>query len=153
MVLALMQANPDLQGAVLDLPAVAEAASAEARSRGLADRFRFIAGDFFEHVPASDLYVLKHVLGNWPEDACLKLLRNCYASARSGNRLVIVDNVVTDAEPSQWSLDVDIMTLVAIGGEPRCLHDYQRLREAAGFEFRKLYSLSTLTSMIEAACP
>jgi hypothetical protein len=32
MVLALMQANPDLQGAVLDLPAVAEAASAEARS-------------------------------------------------------------------------------------------------------------------------
>jgi hypothetical protein len=153
MVLALMQANPDLQGAVLDLPAVAEAASAEARSRGLADRFRFIAGDFFEHVPASDLYVLKHVLGNWPDDACLKLLRNCQASARSGSRLVIVDNVVNDAEPSQWSLDVDIMTLVAIGGELRCLHDYQRLLEGAGFEFRKLHSLSMLASMIEAVCP
>ncbi|MBV8136557.1 MAG: hypothetical protein JO121_13155 [Deltaproteobacteria bacterium] len=153
MVLALMQANPELQGAVLDLPAVAEAASAEARSRGLADRFRFIAGDFFEHVPPSDLYILKHVLGNWPNDACLKLLRNCHASARSGSRLVIVDNVLNDGEPSRWSLDIDIMTLVAIGGEVRCLHDYQRLLEAAGFEFRKLQSLSTLTSMIEAVCP
>jgi hypothetical protein len=153
MVLALMQANPDLQGAVLDLPSVADAASAEAQSRGLADRFRFIAGDFFEHVPASDLYILKHVLGNWPNDACVKLLRNCHASARSGSRLVIVDNVVNDAEPSQWSLDIDIMTLVAIGGELRCVHDYQRLLETAGFEFRKLHSLSTRTSMIEAVCP
>jgi hypothetical protein len=51
MVLALMQVNPGLQGAVLDLPAVADAAWAEAQSRGLADRFKFIAGDFFEHVP------------------------------------------------------------------------------------------------------
>jgi hypothetical protein len=153
MVLALMQANPDLRGAVLDLPAVAEAASAEARSRGLADRFEFIAGDFFEDVPTSDLYILKHVLGNWPDDACLKLLQNCHASARSGSRLIIVDNVLDEAEPSQWSLDIDIMTLVAIGGELRSLHDYQRLLEAAGFEFRKLHSVSRLASMIEAVCP
>jgi hypothetical protein len=153
MVLALMQANRDLQGAVLDLPAVADAASAEARSRGLADRFRFIAGDFFEHVPASDLYILKHVLGNWPDDACRKLLRNCRASARSGTRLVIVDTIVDDAEPSQWSLDVDIITLVAIGGEVRSLQENQHLLEAAGFEFRKFHSLSTRTSAIEAVCP
>jgi hypothetical protein len=51
------------------------------------------------------------------------------------------------------SLDVDIMTLVAIGGELRCLDDYQRLLEVAGFEFRKLHSLSMRTSMIEAVCP
>jgi hypothetical protein len=132
---------------------VADAASAEARSRGLADRFRFIAGDFFEHVPASDLYILKHVLGNWPDDACRKLLRNCRASARSGTRLVIVDTIVDDAEPSQWSLDVDIITLVAIGGEVRSLQENQHLLEAAGFEFRKFHSLSTRTSAIEAVCP
>jgi hypothetical protein len=152
MVLALMQANPDLQGAVLDLPAVADVASAEARSRGLADRFEFIAGDFFERVPTSDLYILKHVLLNWPDDACLKLLRNCRASATSGSRLVIVDTIVNEAEPSQWSLDVDIMTLVAIGGEVRGVHDYQRLLEVAGFAFRKLHDLSARTSMIEAVC-
>jgi hypothetical protein len=64
-----------------------------------------------------------------------------------------VDNVVNDASPSQWSLDVDIMTLVAIGGKLRGLHDYQRLLEAAGFEFRKLRRLSTSTSMIVAVCP
>jgi hypothetical protein len=28
-----------------------------------------------------------------------------------GGRLVILDNLVNDAEPRQWSLDVDIMTL------------------------------------------
>jgi hypothetical protein len=152
MVLALMQANPKLHGAVLDLPAVADAASAEAQSRGLADRFKFIAGDFFEHVPASDLYILKHVLGNWPDNACLTLLRNCRSSASSGSRLVIVDNVVNDTEPSLWSLDIDIMTLVAVGGEVRSLDDYQRLLTAAGFEFRKFHSLSPQTSMIEAVC-
>jgi len=64
-----------------------------------------------------------------------------------------VDNVVNEAEPSQWSLDVDIMRLVAIGGELHSLHDYQRLLEAAGFEFRKVHSLSIWTSMIETVCP
>jgi hypothetical protein len=152
MVLALMQKYSALHGAVLDLPAVADAASAEAQSRGLSDRFRFISGDFFEHVPASDLYILKHVLGNWPDDACLTLLRNCRASAGPGSRLVIVDNVVNDAEPSLWSLDIDIMTLVAIGGELRSLDDYQRLLTAAGFETKKFHSLPTQTSMIEAVC-
>lgn len=153
MVLALMQANPDLRGAVLDLPNVREAAETEARSRGLADRFEFIGGDFFEHVPASDLYILKHVLGNWPDDACLRLLRNCHTSARPGSRLVIVDNIVNDARPDRFSLDVDIITLVAVGGELRSLHDYQRLLKAAGFEFTKLQSLSALASMIEAVRP
>jgi hypothetical protein len=152
MVLAVMQANPGLYGAVLDLPAVEDAALAEAQSRALADRFKFIAGDFFEHVPASDLYILKHVLGNWADDPCLKLLRNCRASARSGSRLVIVDNIVNDAEPSLWSLDIDIMTLVAIGGELRSLDDYKRLLTAAGFEFGKFHTLSAQTSMIEAVC-
>lgn len=153
MVLALMQSNPGLKGAVLDLPAVEEAALAEARSRGLADRFEFIAGDFFEQVPTSDLYILKHVLGNWPDDRCLKLLRNCHASAKSGSRLLILDNVLDEAEPSQLSLDIDIITLVAVGGALRSLNDYQRLLKEAGFEFTKLRSLSGLASMIEAVCP
>jgi hypothetical protein len=55
MVLALMQANPDLQGAVLDLPAVAEAASAEARSRGLADTLQIYCGRLLRARPGERL--------------------------------------------------------------------------------------------------
>jgi hypothetical protein len=83
------EANRSLHGVVLDLPSVAEAAAAEAQRRGAAVRFQFIADDFFEHVPESDLYILKHVLGNWPDEACLKILRNCRAFAERESRASI----------------------------------------------------------------
>lgn len=81
LVLALMEARPELRGQVLDLPHAVEGAVEEAARRGLSDRFSGAAGDFFAEVPTADLHVLKTVLHDWDDDRALRILRNCRAAA------------------------------------------------------------------------
>ena len=49
---AVARRYPHIRGTVFDLPRCAEAASAHLAHMGIADRVSFLAGDFFESVPA-----------------------------------------------------------------------------------------------------
>jgi O-methyltransferase domain len=150
MVMALMAANPELRGAVLDLPVVEPIASANARSRGLADRFEFIGGDFFDRIPASRLYLLKNVLGNWSNEQCRKILDNCCTSARPGSRWIILENAIDETNPTRWSVDIDIVTMVAVGGETRRVVDYRQMLEQCGLTFTGSAAVSRSITLIEA---
>src|ERR1700748_1676128 len=68
---ALVQSNPSLRGVVLDLPPVAEDAQAAIEAAHLQDRVTFAAGDFLKSVPAGDLYLLRHILHDWPDEECI----------------------------------------------------------------------------------
>ena len=88
-VMGLMEKDPELRGSVLDLPHVIGHATARAERLGLTDRFTAVGGDFFTEVPAADLYLLKTVLHDWPDEQCLTILRNCRRSATTGARAVV----------------------------------------------------------------
>ncbi|MEK8145187.1 methyltransferase [Streptomyces sp. M10(2022)] len=77
LVQTLMQRHPGLTGVVLDLPHVRTEADASAAGLGVMDRFTFVGGDFFDEVPSGDLHLLKFVLHDWDDDACVRILRNC----------------------------------------------------------------------------
>jgi hypothetical protein len=148
-VMVLMAANPTLRGAVLDLADVEPTATAEARSRGVADRFEYIAGDFFTAVPASDLYLLKNVLGNWSDDRCQSILDNCRASAKPGARLVIIENAIDETNLSRWAVEVDIITMVVVGGQTRRVADYYRMLETSGLTVTGSAAMSRSYAIIE----
>jgi hypothetical protein len=73
---AMMRANPELNGGVLDLPHVVPAATEAAKAEGLDGRFATATGDFFESVPAADLYVLKYILHDRDDASCVRILQN-----------------------------------------------------------------------------
>ncbi len=74
----ILRANPDMHGVLLDMPEVIATAQPLLDQAGVSDRCRLLGGDFFEAVPAgADLYVLKFILHDWPDDRCIRLLRNC----------------------------------------------------------------------------
>src|SRR5262245_18739943 len=59
----ILRGYPALRGTVFDLPRLAESASRQITGAGLADRYRFVAGDFFEAVPRGlAAYRLKAVI-------------------------------------------------------------------------------------------
>jgi hypothetical protein len=62
---AMMRANPELNGGVFDLPHIIPAAAEAAKAENLDGRFTTVGGNFFESVPAADLYVLKYILHDW----------------------------------------------------------------------------------------
>ncbi|MFF7234676.1 methyltransferase [Streptomyces sioyaensis] len=130
---ALMKSRPELTGAVLDLPQVADDAAQAAKEAGVSDRFRMVSGDFFVEVPAADLYLLKMILHDWDDAQCVTILRNCRASAKPGARAVIIESVVGGVGEPSFAALLDMNMLAVMHGQERDLSAFDALYVASGW--------------------
>ncbi|AXC10446.1 O-methyltransferase [Acidisarcina polymorpha] len=147
---ALMKANAALQGVVFDLPHIVPAAMKAAGKLGLDDRFSVAAGDFFSSVPPADLYLLKWILHDWDDDACISILKNCRRSINPGGRIVLIEMVIEEIGAPGITTLVDLTMLVLHGGRERSLQEYKTLLNAAGFQFTTSTATATPFVLIEA---
>ncbi|GAB5898039.1 methyltransferase [Mycolicibacterium mageritense] len=150
MLLALMKANPSLRGAVLDLAHVRNDALAAAAAAGMAERFDFHEGDFFANLPTADLYILKHILHDWPDEKAAVILDSCRRAASTGARLVVAELILDSGIPSRLTAEIDLTMLTLVGGRERTADDFQRLLSDSSFEITAIKSTSTPFSFIEA---
>ena len=94
---SLMKENPALQGVVFDLPHVVPTAIKAAEDLGLQDRFSVVAGDFFATAPPpADLFLLKLILHDWNDEACLSILKNCRRTINPGGRILVVESLIDE---------------------------------------------------------
>ena len=93
------------------------------------------AAIFFDAVPAgADGYLLKHVLHDWEDDKCVKLLRNIHAAATPGAQLFILELVVPSGNTPHMSKHLDLMMLVLTrGGRERTRAEWEALLTAGDF--------------------
>lgn len=131
---AILGRHPHARGVLFDLPQVVARASADPRFAPLRERCSFEAGDFFAELPnRGDLYLLRHVLHDWNDGDCLRILRSCRASLPRSARLLVVESLVDEGNAggaAKWS-DLGVMTL--FGGEERTRAAYDRLLADAGY--------------------
>jgi hypothetical protein len=125
---AIVAANPGMQGVLFDLPAVV----AGAQAPGL----EVVGGDFFGALPAGpDAIVMKHILHDWDDERCLKILTNCHQALPAGGKLLVVELVVPDQTRPGLATMMDINMLVMTpGGRERTLAEFRLLFERAGFK-------------------
>ena len=136
---SLLQRRPELRGIVLDLP---ETVRDEA---GLGPRIDFVAGSFFDAVPAGDAYVLAGILHDWNDDRATAILRTIRRAAPEQARLLVMESVVDDDDPNgaKW---LDLLMLV-IGGRERTEAEWRVLLGDAGFRVTDVED-----GLIEAVC-
>ena len=70
----ILDANPDLRGILVDLPAMLDRAQPALRNGPLAARCTLQPGDLFGDLPAADAYILAQVLHNWDDDHASRIL-------------------------------------------------------------------------------
>ena len=145
---ALLRANPDLRGGVLDLAHVVPDAEEAALKDGLDARFSAISGDFFQAVPAADLHILKLVLHDWSDDESIRILANCRASLEPGGRIVIMDYLVNGGDPFAALMDMNMLAMTD-GGRERDLQEFDALLLSAGLRRTKVNRAGVL-DVIEA---
>ncbi|MDP9794187.1 hypothetical protein J2S43_002699 [Catenuloplanes nepalensis] len=134
LVLGLMAGNAGLRGAVLELPHAVEGARRRAAELGIPDgRFTAVPGDFFEAVPAADLYLLKMIMHDWDDEQCVAILRNCRASAAEGARALVIEMVVGELGAPDFATRVDMNMLNITQGMERDLDEYDTLFAASGW--------------------
>jgi O-methyltransferase domain len=145
----LMAANPHLHGIVVDLPEVVGSAEIAARELGLRNRSNAVPSNFFEYVPAADLYLLKHILHDWNDDEAVSILKRCRESIRPGGTIVIIEMLLGEmGEPALGPL-IDLNMMVMCTGRERTLDEYRRLIEKAGFHFSKVKPIPPPMAVIE----
>jgi len=148
---ALMKENESLQGVVFDLPHIVPDAMKAAEKLGMQNRFSVEGGDFFSSVPPADLHLLKWIMHDWGDDACLSILKNCRLSIHPGGRIIILIEMLIEevGTPGIASL-ADLIMLIMHGGRERNLNEFKTLLDASGFRFTSLTPTSTPFVLIEA---
>jgi hypothetical protein len=112
----LLHANQHLTGVVLDLDDAMPGVVKESRRRELADRMSGIGSDFFDSVPAADLYLLKFALHDWSDQSCIKILDNIRGAMNQGGHLFIVEMMLTDQADSLSAALMDVAMLFGFSG-------------------------------------
>ncbi|WP_282793451.1 methyltransferase [Streptomyces sp. CC224B] len=129
-------AHPKLSGILYDTEeGLAQAAGNLAR-HGVAERCSLVAGDFFTSVPeGADLYLLKSIVHDWPDDRVVTLLGHCRAVLPPGGRVLIVEPVLPDvvAGPNGGLTYLsDLNMLVNVGGRERTRDEFTQVCARAG---------------------
>lgn len=138
LLLALLGKYPHLRGAVLDLPGVIAAAKERlpVTDPSIASRLEYVEGSMFDAVPPADTYIMKHIIHDWDDQHCVRLLNNCRQSMIGDGRIFAVDFVVPPlgdtSLPNAKLTNIVMMTF--IGGKERTLVQWEALFHAAGLK-------------------
>jgi O-methyltransferase domain len=143
----ILAAAPHAKGVVFDLPAIVARARRTPPAGAVGGRLDFTEGSFFtDRLPPADLYLIKQVLCDWGDDDAARILANCFRSAPSGSRLVVVE-WVRPAGPEPSSLDLMSLCLqVVTGGRARTESDFVRLIEGAGYQYESCVTVPSTVS-------
>jgi hypothetical protein len=108
--------------------------------------FSLVAGDFLQQVPHADMYLLKRVLHNWPDNLCAKILQNC-AEANPEAKVLVIEHLIGD--PKSFAELKNIIMIQSIKVAERTLDEYTDIGKSAGFTQSQLYSTESEYSIIE----
>lgn len=148
---AILKANPQANGVLFDLATVLEGAPAMLDSYGVRDRVELVEGDFFNEIPVrADIYILKHIIHDWYEDNCQKILRNTRANMPEDGKVLIIETIVPEGNVPHFSKIIDLEMLIAPGGVERTPSEYEKLLADSGFKLNRIIPTAGPMSVVEA---
>jgi O-methyltransferase len=113
------------------------------------DRVEVVGGDFFESVPAADVYILKTILHDWNDEQCGRILRNISDAAAPGARVVIIEMLIPPGDDPHVGKRIDLIMMGTHGGKERSPVEYEALLAEADMDVDRVLPMSGY-SLIEA---
>jgi hypothetical protein len=138
---AILGAASQATGILLDRPAPVEQARTHLAGVGLSDRVRFVAGDFFDEVPAGgDAYLLARILHDWDDAHAQEILSRCRTAMTPRSRLLVIDALLPErADPdAPGAIRMDLHMLVLFGSAERTGSGLTALIDQAGFAVQRI---------------
>ena len=143
--IAFLERFPAAEVVAVDWPAVLEQARANARTAGVAERFRTVAGDVFTAGIGDgyDVVLLANFLHHFDAPTCVRLLRRLHAALAPGGRAATLDFVPDDDRVGPGSVSLFNLTMLATTprGEAHTFAEYEAMFREAGFSRSELCPL------------
>lgn len=147
---AVLGKYPTMQGILFDLPGVIERAKTNIEKAGLSGRCSCVAGNFFENVaPGADAYLMRHIIHDWDDDRCVKILKTVHAVLPTGGRVLVVETVIEPGNAAAFGKMLDLTMLALPGGKERTEKEYRELFMASGFQLTRIVPTRAEVSIIE----
>ncbi|QUH06280.1 SAM-dependent methyltransferase [Saccharopolyspora erythraea] len=116
----------------------------------VAERSETRAGDFFESVPSgADGYVLKRILHDWDDEACVRILSHCRQAMSSQGRVLVIDAVIPPGNEPHPGKPLDILLMTSLHGKERTESEFRKVFEAAGLTLTRVIPTGTPLSIVE----
>jgi hypothetical protein len=147
----ILSANPAASGILFDLPHVVAGAEPLLSKHRVAERVRIVPGSFFDAVPeGGDLYVLKNIIHDWPDDKAQQILKTLRAATRTGTTVLLVECVIPPHDRDYLAKWTDLEMLVVNAGRERTGDEFQKLLQQTGFHMTRIVSTASPFSIVEA---
>jgi hypothetical protein len=115
----ILDAHPHVQATLVDFPGTVERAAGAFARRGQS---------FFDPLPAgADLYILRSVLNDWPDEETAALLRNVATAMVERSRLIVSGGVAPDDAPRRLMIE-----MILLGGTTDTLEAFSARASRAG---------------------
>lgn len=152
---AFLEARPDLQATLFDLPPVIQTAKRRLGSTGLIPRIQFVAGDFYQDdLPGGhDLALLSAIIHQNSPEQNLALYRKIHRALVPGGRLVIRDHIMNPehTHPVSGALFAVNMLVSTPSGATYSFEEIRDSLATAGFkDIRLIQSDDRMTGLVEA---
>jgi hypothetical protein len=146
----ILTAYPSLAGTIADRPSALTGAEQLLRKRGLDHRCQLVVCDFFKTIPAgSDAYFMSNILHDWPDELCIKLLKNCSGVMQPDGKLLIVEMLITPGNSPSVAKLLDLEMMVLTGGRERTLEELKVLLKTVDLNVSQIIPVKETLSIIE----
>lgn len=148
---SILAARPEMRGILFDLPAVVEGAGSTLAKFGVEGRVTRQGGDFFAGAPKADAYILKHILHDWSDADCVRILRSVRGAAGPSARVLIVELVVEPRPGPDLAKLLDLeMLVVTNGGRERTEPEWNAVLTQAGLRLSRIVPTMSPHKILEA---
>jgi hypothetical protein len=145
-----LQRNPQMRGTLYDLPHVIEGAR-NGPLQPVLDRCTLTSDDMFASVPGgADAYMMKHVIHDWPDEVCVKILASCRKGVNPGGKLLVADSVIQPGNEFSFGKIMDIQMMLFPGGLERTQEQFHELLAASGWRLNRVIPTAAPESIVEA---
>jgi hypothetical protein len=152
MLSAVLARRPGLHGVLVDVRDVLDEAGPFFAARHLTDRVELVEADIFTSVPATaDLYLLKNVLHDWDDEACLRILKTVRSAMPPGARLIVVEQLQERNKPDDFASLTDLQMLIQCDdGRERSATELTDLLRRAGLRPGRVRRSRGVMALVDA---
>jgi len=123
---------PEIRTLSFDLPEVIDAISE------VPTGVEFVKGNFFDHttIPSCDVAFMKHILHNWSDQDCSRILQSLRLALPAHAKLIIVDAIIPGIGPDDsftFAIKQLNCYMGVIGGKQRTLAEFETLFSTNGW--------------------
>ncbi|MBL8896216.1 MAG: hypothetical protein JNM84_01250 [Planctomycetes bacterium] len=138
--------NPRVAGVLVDAPAVLASAGQLLARCDVIDRVTLAPGSFFERVPPGhDAYLMKHILHDWDDTTCTRILGVVRQAMAPGAKALLVERLLDRHDTTSFAVLTDLQMMVACAdGRERSREDFATLLRNSGFRPGRVFAGPTI---------